>query len=206
MNKLEKHWDRIYRETEDARLGWYEDDPAPMMQLLEQVPDWKNRRIFLPGAGTSILVDRLLESGARLVLNDLSPAALGLLQERLGDRGQEAEWICQNMADPLSAGVMDVDLWIDRAVLHFLPEEDDIRGYFSNVLHTLKIGGYILFAEFPPDGVLQCASLELHGYSLQELQERLGDGFSRIDSFDHTFINPDGDVRPYIYAMFKRIA
>ena len=90
--------------------------------------------------------------------------------------------------------------------MYFLTAEADIKGYFKNVLSKVKVGGHALFAEFPPHGVPKCAGLDLHRYSLEELSERLGSSFSLIEHFDHTYINPGGDPRPYIYALFKRVA
>lgn len=204
MTSKTEHWNRIYHETEDHRLGWYEDDPSRTRDLLDQVPDWQGSNIFLSGAGTSGLIDALFDAGARLILNDLSSAALERVRTRLGEGAEGVEWICQNIAEPLKAEVPMVDIWIDRAVLHFLTDAHDIDGYFDNVKSKLKVGGHALFAEFPPHGAPKCAGLELHRYSLEELSGRLGDGFKLIDHFDHTFMNPSGDPRPYLYALFRR--
>lgn len=204
MEMLNEHWNRIYRETEDHRLGWYEDDPAPTFRLLDQVPGWREATVFLPGAGTSLLVDALADAGAKLVLNDLSSAALERTRERLGKGAAKVVWNCQSVADPLDAAVPEVDIWIDRAVLHFLTDEHDIDGYFANVQARLKVGGHALFAEFAPHGAPKCAGLELHRYSVQEIAERLGDGFEMVDCFDHTYINPAQQPRPYLYVLFRR--
>ena len=63
MRSNSDHWNRIYRETDEHRLGWYEDDPSPTLDLLEQVSGWRDSTIFLPGAGTSQLVEVLLIVG-----------------------------------------------------------------------------------------------------------------------------------------------
>jgi hypothetical protein len=207
MKSNSAHWDRIFRKIADEKLGWYENDPAQTLRLLKHIPNWDNTpTIFLPGAGTSVLIEVLLDAGSRLMLNDISQEALDHVKKRLGDQASSIEWICQDIAQPLSTSVPDVELWIDRAVLHFLTEEDNIQGYFRNVTAKLKIGGHVLFAEFPPHGALKCAGLQLHRYSVEELSERLGSNFSLIESFDHTYTNPDGDPRPYIYALFRRMA
>jgi len=99
-----------------------------------------------------------------------------------------------------------IDIWIDRAVLHFLREEEHIQGYFNNLVSALKPGGHALFAEFSTAGAPKCAGLELHRYCIEELSARLGSHFKLISFFDHIYINPDGAARPYIYALFKRIA
>lgn len=206
MKSNREHWNRIFREAGDEKLGWYENDPANTMRLLNRIPEWQRATIFLPGAGTSVLIDTLLEAGARLVLNDISQEALEHVKERLGDRAATIEWVCQDMAQALGSSVPPVDIWIDRAVLHFITDQNDIDGYFRNVMAKLKTGGHALLAEFPPHGAAKCAGLELHRYSLEELTERLGDGFVLVDHFDHTYINPAGDPRPYIYTLFKRVA
>jgi SAM-dependent methyltransferase len=206
MSTTSKHWNRIFQSTAADRLGWYENDPAQTFRLLRLVPEWEESTVFLPGVGTSVLIESLLDAGARLVLNDISSEALKYARERVGSKAAAIDWLCQDIADPLGASVPEVDVWIDRAVLHFLTDEHDIRGYFKNVSAKLKIGGHALFAEFPPHGAPKCAGLELHRYSLEELTDRLGPDFERVDHFDHTYINPAGDPRPYIYALFKRIA
>ena len=206
MKSNSEHWNRIFRETADEKLGWYENDPAQTLRLLNQIPNWKASTLFLPGAGTSTLVDVLLNAGAKLILNDISQEALDYVKERVGDRAATVEWVCQDMALPLADTIPPVDVWIDRAVLHFLTDEADIQGYFNNVHAKVKLGGHALFAEFPPHGSARCAGLDLHRYSVEELSDRLGSGFRLIEYFDHTYINPGGDPRPYIYALFKRVA
>lgn len=205
MHQNSSHWNRIFEKTEAHRLGWYEADPAPIFDLLGQVEGWERAFVFLPGAGTSVLVDRLLLAGSTLILNDLSFQALEQLKKRLGTDAGKIEWICQDIAQPLDITIPKVDLWIDRAVLHFLTDADDIDGYFRNVAAKLKVGGHALFAEFPPHGAAKCAGMELHRYSLEELSERLGSDFALADHFEHTYTNPAGDPRPYIYSLFKRI-
>jgi len=206
MKSNREHWNRIFRETADEKLGWYENTPAETLRLLNQVPDWENSTFFLSGTGTSVLIDVLLDAGAKLVLNDISQQALDQVKGRLGDQATAIEWVCQDMAQPLGSTVSVIDIWIDRAVLHFLTDEADIEGYFNNVLSKVKIGGHALFAEFPPHGAPKCAGLELHRYSVEELAERLGSGFTLVEHFDHTYMNPGGDPRPYIYALFARVA
>jgi len=98
----------------------------------------------------------------------------------------------------------EVDIWIDRAVLHFLTNEYDIIGYFKNLKSILKLGGHAIFAEFSMIGAPKCAGLTLHRYSIDELSKKLGSAFKIVSHFEYTYINPFGDPRPYIYALFKR--
>ncbi len=204
MTSNRKHWDRIFGNTADSNLGWYEKNPDQTLELLDQIPEWKQSVIFLPGVGTSVLVEELLSRGASLVINDISAEALNRVKDRLRDNGKTVESLCRDISQPITKTLPDIGIWIDRAVLHFLTEEDDIVGYFNNVKSILRTGGHAIFAEFSKTGAEKCAGLTLHRYSIEELEERLGPAFKLISHFDYTYINPNGDPRPYIYTLFKR--
>ncbi len=204
MTSSPKHWDTIFKATEDQDLGWYEPDASQTLAMLDGIPDWRTSTVFLPGAGTSVLVDQLLQQGNQVILNDISGEALGRLKTRIGERRVQVAWLCQDITSLLPPPVPQSDLWIDRAVLHFLLEESDIAGYFANLKASLRTGGHVLFAEFSQSGAPRCAGLAVHRYSVEELTTRLGLSFVLLRQEDFTFINPAGDPRPYIYALYQR--
>ncbi|NOY12257.1 MAG: methyltransferase type 12, partial [Deltaproteobacteria bacterium] len=111
-----------------------------------------------------------------------------------------------DISKPLPDGIPPADVWIDRAVLHFLLEEADIRGYFTNLNSAVRPGGYVLLAEFSTMGVPKCAGLELHRYSVEEMTRRLIAGFELVTHEDYTFTNPLGEPRPYVYALYRKYA
>lgn len=81
-----------------------------------------------------------------------------------------------------------------------------LRGYFDNLRSVLKASGHALFAEFSLAGAPKCAGLTLHRYSVEELSERLGPSFALVWQGDHTYVNPWGEPRPYLYALYRRSA
>lgn len=188
----------------DSELGWYESDVSQTLKFLDLIPHSKNATIFLPGAGTSVLVDELLAGGHKMILNDISDEALTKLKNRLGKNEGRVSWLHQDISKPLSDSLPHADIWIDRAVLHFLLEEADINGYFSNLHSAIRPGGYALLAEFSTMGAPKCAGLEVHRYSVEEMTKRMDPGFELVKYESYTFINPFGDSRPYIYALYKR--
>ncbi len=198
------YWDTVFSGAEDSTLGWYEKDASKTFQLLDSIVDWKKSAILLPGAGTSVLIEELLVQGAQLVLNDISGEALDRVRKRLGERAQDIQWLYQDISRPIDLVIKNIDIWIDRAVLHFLLQEDDIAGYFENMKVVLKPGGHVLFAEFSMEGASKCAGLKVHRYSIEELSQRLGSSFVLKEHFDHTYINPHGSKRPYLYALYQR--
>lgn len=203
------HWDKIFSNTEDTNLGWYEGDLSQTLKLLKPIPNWEHSNMFLVGTGTSRLIETVLAKGVCLSLNDISAQALDKVKTRLGKKSESVNWLCQDISRPINDNAQkqaSIDIWIDRAVLHFLLDEQSILGYFDNLNKILAKGGYVLFAEFSIKGVSKCAGLELHRYSVEELTERLGSTYQLVNSFEHVYTNPTGDPRPYIYCLYQKIS
>ena len=205
MNSLKQHWNKIFVNKSDAELGWYERDVSQTLKFLDLIPHKPNEtKIFLPGAGTSVLAEILNEKGySKLILNDISDEAISKLKNRI-TYSNHIIWLNYDISKPVPPDLPQVDIWIDRAVLHFLIIEEEIEGYFENLKSLLKKDGYVLFAEFSLLGAPKCAGLELHRYSVQEMSERLGNEFSLIEHEDYIYTTPSGGKRPYIYALFKK--
>jgi len=203
MTARAAHWDTIFSSKQDAELGWYEKDISQTLKFVNLIPQQETATVFLPGAGTSLLVDALLVRGYNLILNDISNVALKKLEQRIG-KNEQVTLLHHDIAQPLPEAIASaVDLWIDRAVLHFLCSEREIQGYFSNLRAAVRRGGYVLLAEFSTTGALKCAGLELHRYSIEEMSLRLGNDFALIAAEEHIYVNPSGQPRPYIYGLFK---
>jgi len=200
-----EHWNEIFSSTDDSNLGWYEEKPTQLIALLNKIENWQGANIFVSGAGTCTLVEELLAQQAHLVLNDISSEALNSIKARIGEQQGSVYWLCQDISLPITEKIPELDIWIDRAVLHFLTEEKQIVDYFDNVKNNLKVGAYALFAEFSKQGAEMCAGLTVCQYSVDELSERLGNAFELVSHFDYVFTNPYGDEKPYIYTLYRRI-
>ncbi|MCF6303384.1 MAG: methyltransferase domain-containing protein, partial [Devosiaceae bacterium] len=169
MTTLTDHWNKIFQNTDEEKLGWHEDDYAQTLKLLSCVPGWENSKILIPGVGTSGLADILSGTNAKLVLNDISSEAIEKVKLRLSDKEHDIRWLCRNVSEALPRDIVDIDIWIDRAVLHFLIDDSAIDGYFQNVHTTVKMGGYALFAEFSKNGATRCPGLDVRRYDLADL-------------------------------------
>lgn len=198
------HWNAIFSSKQDAQLGWYEKDASRTLAFVESLLQGGPFTIFVPGAGTSLLVDELLARKHALILNDISDVALQRLKGRIGDRAQVV-WLCHDIARPLPACTPQAELWIDRAVLHFLLDEGDIEGYFRNLDATVKPGGWVLLAEFSQAGAPKCAGLDVHRYTVEEMTARLGAAYELVRAEDHLYRTPNGDPRPYVYALYRKV-
>jgi hypothetical protein len=204
MTTPNQHWNAIFSSKTDPELGWYERDAAQTLKFLDLIPENCTATIFLPGAGTSVLVDELVSRGSHLIVNDISDVALKKLKKRIGNNRDGVTWLHHDISKPLPDGLPQADIWIDRAVLHFLLDDAEIEGYFKNVGSLLRKRGFALLAVFSTTGAQKCAGLALHRYSVEELTTRLGDGFDLLKHEDYTFINPYDDPRLYVYALYRR--
>ncbi len=163
------------------------------------------RDVFIAGTGTSTLAEQLIGKCKSLILNDISEEALSISKKRIAKVKQPVEWLKADIGAELPIENKSIDVWIDRAVLHFLIDENQIDTYFKNLNDKIKVNGYAFLAEFASHGAPKCAGLELHRYSIEELIERCGKNFELIQSESYTYINPEGDERPYIYCLFKKV-
>jgi len=204
---LKNHWNTAYHNNKISNLGWYEENPEATLQLIQQCDFSKDARLLNVGVGASTLLDKLvLEGYKNIIANDLSSAALEKLKNRLGERGDGIQWIVDDLTkpDPLSE-IEPIDLWNDRAVIHFFTEEKDQNTYFSLLKKLVKVNGYVIISVFNTEGAAMCSGLPVFRYNKEMLIEKLGPDFNLLESFNYTYTMPSGDTRPYIYTLFKRV-
>ncbi len=203
----ENHWNTVYESKDDAQLGWFESNPATTIELIEKATLAKDAKILNVGAGTTTLIDALLEKGyTNLLASDISEVAMQKLQQRISEKyAYNLDCIVDDLTAPTKLNQLsNVDLWIDRAVLHFFLTEKEQKAYFDLVRKTVRPKGYVLIAVFALDGADKCSGLPLYKYNAEMLSEQLGSDFTLQEHFNHTYINPFGGERPYIFTLFQK--
>lgn len=202
---LKNYWDETF--TKDSKkLGWYEENPQPSIDLIQKSGIKKDARQLHVGVGTSTLIESLLNKGfTNIVASDISSNAIQKLKESLGEKSKNVDFIIDNLTDPIELNKIDkVDLWHDRAVLHFFNEKHEQDAYFDLLKRVLNPNGHVIIAAFNLNGATKCNGLYLFRYNQEMIQKRLGDNFELMEAFDYTYTNPFGDTREYIYTLFKR--
>ena len=201
---LSTHWNNAYINNAPDKLGWFETDLSPTLKLIDKTGLGKIARIINIGAGNTTLIDELLFLKYKnIVATDISSVALNKLDTRV--QSGFVNYIVDDITQPEKLNLItNVDLWIDRAVLHFFIKEKDQNTYFDLLKSKINKGGFVLLAEFNTNGAEKCSGLPVFQYNLAILSKKLGDDFELIESFDYTYIMPSGDERPYIYTLFKR--
>jgi hypothetical protein len=94
-------------------------------------------------------------------------------------------------------------LWHDRAVFHFLTEPRDRELYLENLRRSLKVNGHFIIATFAENGALKCSGLEVERYSLEKMQETLGEDFKLLQSFREEHQTPFDTTQSFIYTHFQ---
>ena len=206
---MKTHWERVYQKSSVDKLGWYEANPEQSLSLIKQCHLKKDAAILNVGAGATTLVDELLETGYQnIIVNDISSSALEELQLRLGpNRSALVRWIVDDIINPGELQSLEpIELWHDRAVLHFFQDDVAQDAYFNLLRKLVKHEGYAIIAAFNLDGAPKCSGLPVFRYDAAMLQAKLGNEFLLKETFDYTYTMPSGDTREYVYTLFQRQA
>ncbi|MGV8947086.1 MAG: methyltransferase domain-containing protein [Lutibacter sp.] len=204
---FEKHWNNAYQKSPITNLGWYEENPLPSLELIEACNLPKEALIFNAGAGATTLIGELMAKGYKnIVVNDISSAALKELENHLPDyKNAHIQFLVDDLTNPSELlKLKNVDLWHDRAVLHFFTEQDQQKTYFNLLKKVVKPKGFVILAEFNLEGAKKCNGLNVFNYNKEMLQDCLGADFELLKAFDYTYIQPSGNTRAYVYTLFQR--
>jgi hypothetical protein len=93
-DKIRKtHWENVYSTKGENEVSWFQENPAPSLELIELAKPTPDAAIVDIGGGASRLVDQLLERGFRdVTVLDRSEAALAAAKVRLGDKAAQVQW------------------------------------------------------------------------------------------------------------------
>jgi len=92
------------------------------------------------------------------------------------------------------------DCWHDRAVFHFLVDEDERRAYLLTLRAVLRPGGGIVVATFAADGPTSCSGLPVARYSAEQLCRVIGSDFRLVEARREEHITPRGAVQPFTWV------
>lgn len=86
-SKYKDHWEGVYGAKDDNSLSWFQQHAEPSLGLIQYHAQSKSARIVDVGAGTSRLVDELLDDGfSSITLVEISQSALERTAKRLGEQ------------------------------------------------------------------------------------------------------------------------
>ena len=198
-----RHWENIYDRKGPQDVSWFQAMPKITLQLLEQYNVPSEARIIDVGGGDSLLVDHLLEQGyTDITVLDISGTALKKAKERLGPRAEDVDWI-EADATRFSAST-PFDVWHDRAVFHFLTNDQAVEDYLLRMGEFLKPSGLLILATFSENGPEKCSGIPVHRYSETEMVARLHKICERIKCFTVDHVTPFDTIQNFLFCAFRK--
>lgn len=197
------HWETIYQTKQLKDVSWYQPVPETSLHFLRQFNLPKTAKIIDVGGGDSLFVDYLLEWGyTDISVLDISENALEKAKERLGEKARLVNWIVSDVStfEPQE----QYDFWHDRAVFHFLTEEQDIENYLHVLAKGIKTEGILVMGTFSETGPTKCSGIAIKQYSEKSMTERLTAVFDKIKclTVDHT--TPFNTIQNFVFCSFRR--
>ena len=200
---MKSHWEEIYNTKPPTEVSWYQTSPSLSLKLIEATAIEKGQGIIDVGGGSSMLVDCLLDEGYEdLAVLDLSGRSLEIARARLGDRKDDVEWYESDATE--FQPPRRFHLWHDRAVFHFLTDEQDRREYVNVLREALMPEGYLVMATFAIDGPKRCSGLDTVQYDEESMSLELGDEFVLMKNVDETHVTPGDIEQKFTYFLYQR--
>ncbi len=198
-----KHWNDVYATRAPQDVSWYQFEPTLSLKLIESCPLGANAAVIDIGAGSSLLVDHLLQRGYRdVTLLDISQNALQRVKTRLGPAAAQVQWVVRSVTD--FEPQRRYNVWHDRAVLHFLTDAADQEKYVAALRRSLISNGFAVIATFAIGGPKQCSGLDIVQYDAAKMSTLLGADFELVDTVTEVHKTPASKDQLYAYFKLRR--
>jgi len=200
---VKEHWENLWTKKKSNEVSWYQKEPKTSLDLILSNNPSKDAHIIDVGGGDSKLVDKLLELNFKnITVLDISAKALKRAIERLEKKADIVNWIECDIREFDSEDRYDI--WHDRALLHFLTSEEEMRNYVEMIRKYVKEGGYLIISSFSTNGPMMCSGLDTRQYSEESMKKLFSDGFDHIKSFEEEHLTPHKTYQIFIYNVFRK--
>ncbi len=199
------YWDGRYAAAGPTDMSWFQATPVVEPELLAAAGAGPADSLVDVGGGAGTLVDALVAAGwADVTVLDISRVALDAARERVGPRAG-VQWV---HADLLRwQPQRRYRVWHDRAVFHFLVDEDDRRRYRRVLAEALEPGGLMIVGTFAADGPAHCSGLPVARYDAAELAVSIsaafGGGCELVATRAESHRTPAGVVQPFSWVALR---
>ena len=204
MQNKKSHWENVFAKKQPNEVSWTQQYPKTAMDYLENLNLSKTANIIDIGGGDSNFVDALLNNGYQNIwVLDISEFALERAKKRLGDKANSVNWIVSDITE--FKPEVTFDFWHDRAVFHFLTEEESINKYVAIIGNSINQNGNFLLGTFSENGPLKCSGLEIKQYSENAMKQTFNQSFEAINCFTENHTTPFDTTQNFQFCGFKKI-
>jgi SAM-dependent methyltransferase len=197
------HWNQVYSTKKPSDVSWYQPTPATSLGFIRRLAE-PSARIIDVGGGASHLVDALLDLGyPRPAVLDVSASALDHAKMRLGPQASLVDWVEGDVTKDLP--LAEIDVWHDRAVLHFLTDAADQRAYARLAARTVKPRGHAVIGTFALDGPERCSGLPVRRHDGRSVSSLLGPDFEMLEEHGEVHRTPADTEQRFCWSVFRRL-
>ena len=200
---VQQHWDVVHSSKAVDEVSWFQAAPHTSVRLVKLASHGRpGASIVDVGAGTSTLVDLLLEVGADVTVLDISRKALDAAARRVGPRGDQVSWVQADLLEWEPGRSYDV--LHDRAVFHFLITAEDVAAYVDLAGAAVAPRGALVLGVFAPDGPTSCSGLPTARYDAAALAARFADAFVLEHEERELHHTPAGGTQAFTWVVLRR--
>ena len=195
-------WEKIYQTKNFNEVSWYQQKPETSLEFLEKFNVPKDAKIIDCGGGDSYFVDNLLALGYQNVtVLDISEKAIERAKLRLGDQASKVKWIVSDVST--FQPEEKYDFWHDRAVFHFL-REDEVAKYLDTIKANLNLNGHLVVGTFSVNGPTKCSGIDITQYSEESLSEKIEKYLKKLYCFTIDHLTPSKSVQNFVFCSFQK--
>ncbi|MDO8640748.1 MAG: class I SAM-dependent methyltransferase [Nitrosarchaeum sp.] len=199
-----EHWENVWTTKKSNEVSWYQEYPKTSINLILPTNPSKDAKIIDVGGGDSNLAETLLDLGFNnITVLDISANALERAKKRLGNKSSMVTWIESDILEFENDNRYDI--WHDRALLHFLTSEENLKNYVKLVKQHVMQGGYLIISTFSTKGPIKCSGLDTRQYSKESIQELFSNEFEHVKSFEEEHVTPRGMGQIFTWNVFRKI-
>ena len=203
MENTKSHWENVFATKNPNEVSWTQEYPKTAMNHIESLELSKTANIIDIGGGDSNLVDALLDNGYENIwVLDISEFALERAKKRLGKKANKVHWIVSDITE-FSTDIK-FDFWHDRAVFHFLTQQENIDKYVALINNAIADNGNFLLGTFSENGPLRCSGLEIKQYSENAMRQTFNQSFQAVNCFTENHTTPFNTIQNFQFCGFKR--
>lgn len=201
----QSHWQSVYRQKAAEQVSWYRPHLDISLRLMQQAGLNPASRVIDVGAGASTLIDDLLTLGVKdIVALDLSEASLAVARDRLAGRTDAVRWMVADVTTVVLPPA-SIDIWHDRAALHFLTEARDVGRYVEVATNAIATDGYAVIGGFAADGPAMCSGLPVVRRDSKDIAALFAGRFALVDGQREIHRTPWGSEQSFAYALLCKI-
>ena len=202
-NSTKNHWNSIYSTKKLNQVSWYQPIPQVSLDFIESLNFSKDAPILDVGGGDSFLCDNLIELGySNITVLDISDVAIQRAKRRLGNNANKVSWI---VSDILNFEPKEkYAIWHDRAVFHFLRENENINKYLNSLLEGLAENGRMILGAFAENGPTRCCALDVKRYSFEDFNNLFSDRFTIVKTQNSIHKTPFDTEQSFNFIEAKK--